>query len=102
MKKGKYYIQTRKDGNNRAELVEGYLLQDETGVKYGAKFSAGIGWQITEISTGLLITSFDRRPKNKDDINRFINEMRPAVLSALKGLRGVAEQFKRLVEEAQK
>lgn len=65
MKKGKYYIQARKDGNTRAELVEGYLLQDETGIQYGAKFSAGSGWQITEISTGLLITTDSRRPLPK-------------------------------------
>lgn len=100
MKKSKYYIQTRKDGRLHAEIVEGYLLQDKTGIKYGAKFYKGIGWEITEISTGSLITTSNIHPKNKDDISRYINGMRPAVLSVLKSERGrnMSEQLNKLIE----
>ena len=85
MKKGFYHIYTCKDEKIKIEKVAGYIIPDEkSGLTFGARFSARNGWEVAELSTGLLISYGEKKPKNVDDILRFIAEMRPAVLSTMK------------------
>lgn len=84
MKKGNYYIYTRQDGKDKAIQVSGYIIPDpESGLTFGARFCAGSGWEVSELSTGALISAYTRKPKTSKDIQQFINDMRPAVLSAI-------------------
>ena len=85
MKKGFYHIYTRKDGKIKIEKVAGYIIPDEkSGLTFGARFRAGNGWEVTELSTGLLISYGEKKPKNAGDILPFVDRMREAVLSAMK------------------
>lgn len=103
MKKGFYYIQVNDKGKRRAEKVAGYIVNDsESGLTFGARFTAGRGWEITESSTGLLISNYERKPKTSKNILQFINDMRAAVLSAMSDprMQNTIENFNELIEEA--
>lgn len=101
MKKGFYHIYTRKDGKIKIEKVAGYIIPDEkSGLTFGARFRAGNGWEVTELSTGLLISYGEKKPKNADDILRFIDRMREAVLSAMKSQEKHFEHIKEAIREA--
>lgn len=101
MKKGFYYIYTCKNNAIKVEKVTGYIIPDEkSGLTFGARFRAGNGWEVTESSTGLLISYGEKKPKNADDILRFIAEMRPAVLSAMKSQEKYFERIKEAIREA--
>lgn len=103
MKKGFYYIQVNDKGKRRAVKVEGYIIPDpQSGLTFGARFTAGNGWEITESSTGLLISTYEHKPKTSKNILQFINDMRAAVLSAMSAchIQKTIENFNDLVEEA--
>lgn len=101
MKKGNYYIYARQHGKEKAVKVNGYIIPDpQSGLTFGARFCAGSGWEITELSTGALISTYNRKPKTQKDIPQFINDMREAVLSAMHTHRKTIEKFNDLVEEA--
>lgn len=103
MKKGNYYIYTRQYGEEKAVNVTGYLIPDpQSGLTFGARFRAGSGWEITELSTGALIIDDKHQPKTAKDISQFINDRREVVLSAVQRphLQKVAARFTELVEEA--
>lgn len=101
MKKGFYYIYTCKNNAIKVEKVTGYIIPDEkSGLTFGARFRAGNGWEVTESSMGLLISYGEKKPKNADDILRFIAEMRPAVLSAMKSQAKYFERIKEAIREA--
>ncbi len=103
MKKGFYYIHTKQNGIEKAVKVNGYIIPDpQSGLTFGARFCAGSGWEITELSTGALISAYNRKPKTSKDILQFINDMRPAVCSAIQRpyLQKIAARFNELVEEA--
>lgn len=103
MKKGNYYIYARQNGKDKAVQVSGYIIPDpQSGLTFGARFCAGRGWEVSELSMGASISAYTRKPKTLKDIPQFIDEMRPAVLSAIQKpyLQKVAARFNELVEEA--
>ena len=102
MKKGFYYIRTRQHGEENALKVNGHIIPDPaSGLTFGAHFRAGSGWEVTELSTGLLISYGEKKPKNQSDILPFIDRMRPAVLSAMKSHgESTIEHFNDLIRKA--
>lgn len=101
MKKGFYYIYTRKNNAIKVEKVAGYIIPDEkSGLTFGTRFRAGNGWEVTESSTGLLISYGEKKPKNAGDILPFIDRMREAVLSAMKSQAKYFEHIQEAIREA--
>ena len=85
MKKGKYKILINTKGEIGILTVNGWIIPDEkSGLTFGARFRAG-RWEITELSTGLLITdnAEAHTVKNKILIPHYIEKMRDLIVKLL-------------------
>lgn len=103
MKRGTYWIRCNREKEGIVAVkVTGHIIQDaESGLTFGARFVAGGGWQVTELSTGLLTSYGEKKPKNAGDILPFIDRMRPAILSAMKSHgESTIEHFNDLIRRA--
>lgn len=101
MKKGKYQIMIRTDGEIGLSTVNGWIIPDEkSGLTFGARFRAG-RWEITELSTGLLITDSAEAHtvKNKILIPHYIEKMRDVITGILKQHHEYIEKFEKLKED---
>ena len=73
MKKGQYNICIRYEGKPHKVTVSGYLYEDkESKIKFGYRYNKG-RYDITELSTGLLINYLTVSVKRKVDCIPFIN-----------------------------
>lgn len=85
MKSGKYYICCNK---NDLEIclykVNGWIIRDdESKLDFGARCVNHSAWEVTELSTGSLVSTKNNRPKNKSDIIPFIERMRDTIVQAM-------------------
>lgn len=101
MKEGKYYILVRNLNDQPiVQKVDGYILYDEiSGLSFGCRY-INKTWEITELSTGLLITSKNgtlRKVDDKDMIESYIDEMRTLVLKVLTEHKELVDRFDSLI-----
>ena len=85
IKRGKYYICCKK---NDVEIclheVTGWIIHDdESKLDFGARVVDHKVWEVTELSTGSLVSTMYNRPKNRSDIIPFIDRTRDAIVRAL-------------------
>lgn len=85
MKSGKYYICCNKnDAKIWLEKVNGWIIRDdESKLDFGARWANHSAWEVTELSTGSLVSTRFNRPKNKSDIIPFIERMRDTIMKAM-------------------
>ena len=98
MKKGQYNILIQTEGEIGMIRVDGYILPDpESGLTFGARYRNRV-WEITELSTGLLITSHadPHLVTNREDILPYIDRMRSTVLNLLKTHPESVDRFERV------
>lgn len=102
MKRGTYWIRCNREKEGIVAVkATGHIIQDaESGLTFGARFTRG-GWQVTELSTGLLCSTSERKPQNAADIIPFIDRMRAAIVSAMRSHTD-AKFFSELIEKASK
>lgn len=84
IKRGKYYICCNK---NDVEIylreVTGWIIcDDENNLDFGARY-VDHAWEVTELSTGSLVSTKDNRPKNRPDVIPFIDRTRDAIVRAM-------------------
>lgn len=101
MKRGTYWIRCNREKEGIVAVkVNGHIIQDAaSGLTFGARFVAGGGWQVTELSTGLLCSTYERKPQNAADIIPFIDRMRGTIVSAMRSHTD-AKFFSELIEKA--
>lgn len=85
IKRGKYYICCNK---NYVEIclreVTGLIIHDdESKLNFGARYVDHRVWEVTELSTGSLVSTKHNRPKNWLDVIPFIDRTRDAIVRAL-------------------
>lgn len=98
MKKGKYQIMVSKKGEIGILTVDGWLIDDtESELKFGARYYFG-SWEITELSTGLLITdgSAAHTVNNKNLIPQYIAKMRGVIINILEHNPKMVNKFESL------
>lgn len=98
MKKGQYNILVKYEDGMSVERVDGYILPDpESGLTFGARYRNRV-WEITELSTGLLVTSHadPHLVTHREDILPYIDRMRSTVLNLLKTHPESVDRFERV------
>ena len=100
LKRGVYWVRVKSKVHGViAQRVNGYIVTDaESGLTFGAHYWNG-RWRVTELSTGLLVSLPENKPKNAADILPFIERIRPAVLSAMRSHTDT-QFFAELIEKA--
>lgn len=85
MEIGTYYISCKKNENEVClHKVSGWIIRDDKSkLDFGARYADHCVWEVTELSTGSLVSTMRNRPKNKSDIIPFIDCTRDAVVRAL-------------------
>lgn len=90
MKKGSYYISCRKNENKVClQKVSGWIIHDdESKLDFGARCVAHRVWEVTELSTGNLVTPFSTKLEHKSDVIPFIESTRDTVVRAMESHQG--------------
>lgn len=85
MKSGEYYIScSEKDVGKYVRKVSGWIIRDdENKMDFGARWVAHKMWEVTELSTGLLVSAPYNRPADKADIIPFIKRTRSAIVQLM-------------------
>ena len=85
MKKGSYYISCRKNENEVClHKVSGWIIHDdESKLDFGAKSVGHKKWEVTELSTGNLVTAFSTKLEHKSDVIPFIDRTRDIIVRAM-------------------
>lgn len=85
IKRGKYYICCNK---NDVEIclheVTGWIIHDdESKLDFGARCVDHRVWEVTELSTGCLVSTTSNKPKNKSDVIPYIERARDTIVHAM-------------------
>lgn len=84
MKPGTYYIACINEGNIEVHKVNGHIIRDDKSkLDFGARYANHTKWEITELSTGCLISVPWDCPLDKADIIPFIERMRDTIVQAM-------------------
>lgn len=85
MKKGSYYISCRKNENEVClHKVNGWIIHDdESKLDFGARSVGHKKWEVTELSSGTLVTAFFTKLEHKSDVIPFIESTRDTIVHAM-------------------
>ena len=84
IKRGKYYICcTNRNAEIHLREVTGWIIRDdESKLDFGVRYIRH-AWEVTELSTGSLVSTKHNKPKNWSDIIPVIDRTRDAIVRAL-------------------
>ena len=85
IKRGSYYISCRKNENEVClHKVSGWIIHDdESKLDFGARCVDHSVWEVTELSTGNLVTTFSTKLEHKSDVIPFIDRTRDIIVRAI-------------------